>query len=154
MATLQTCGIDTSASSLVLHRLNVSSEMYEIQTNRLDFARNLWGSRKNVNGADIFEQLHGKDVPVFTANDIMAILPSTIKIKGIEHSLFIGKKMVSDVPVYVASYSFVDDTGRFLAKVDDCCWESAIFIQTLYKALLWCATNNFIKPIKQETEQQ
>lgn len=151
MRHLQSLGINCDDASMVYHPILSRSEIFSLQVADIKHTREFWADKRRMSivGEDYYNKVHGRDVPAYTAEDIMRKLPESILINGIWHRLFIGKSKVDGVPVFAASYSFQDDNGRFVGARQDTTWESTIFIQLLYKVFLWCIENKYIKPSEQ-----
>lgn len=141
-------GIKAENATMVYHPATTRSEIFRLETNTFTHSREFWDNpkRKAIAGEDIFERMHGRDVFAFTASDLMAIIPDSISINGIKHSLLVSKKKEDDVIVYMASYSFIDASGSFASKRNDTYWESAVMVQMLHSVLLWLIENKFINP--------
>lgn len=147
MRHLQSLGLKCDDASMVYHPASVYSDFFILQVCDVEHTRKFWNDpkRKALVGEDYYERQHGRDVPAYTAHDLLQKIPESICIDGIWHRLFIGKTRVDDVPVFAASYSFMEDNGRFAARRQDTTWESTILVQLLYKVFLWCMENKHIK---------
>lgn len=147
MRHLQSLGDKCEGASMVYHPVTANSEIFKLEVLNVEHQREFWAEPKRAAlvGEDFFNRVHGRDVPAYTADDIMAKLPETILINGIWHRFFIGNKRVDGMRVFAASYSFRDESGRFVAARQDTEWESTIFIQLLYAVYLWCVENKHIK---------
>lgn len=148
MQHLLSLGIKADGATMVYHPNQGRSDVFRLERNTFTYSREFWDNpkRKALAGDDIFERLHGRDVFAFTTADLMMILPESITISGIPHSLLISKKKIDDVTVYIASYSFVDASGKFISKRNDTYWESAVMVQLLHSVLLWLMDNKFVNP--------
>lgn len=146
MRHLQSLGDKCEGASMVYHPASAHSEIFKLEVGNVEHKREFWAESKRIAlvGEGFFDRMHGRDVPAYTADDIMAKLPESILINGIWHLLFIGNKHVDGLRVFAASYSFRDDNGRFVAARQDTEWESTIFIQLLYAVYLWCVENKHI----------
>lgn len=151
MQHLQFLGDKCNDASMVYHPITSRSEIFKLEVLDVEHRREFWNdpNRKTLVGEDYFNKTYGRDVPAYTADDLMARLPEAICINGIRHRLFIGKKTVDGLQVFAASYSFRDDSGRFVARRLDAEWESTIFVQLLYKIYVWCIENKFITILEQ-----
>lgn len=146
MQALQAAGMDCSDASMVFHPVNAHSDQFILQVYDIQYSKEFWADEKRrAIAGDFYERAHGRDVPAYTAEDMLRKIPESIVIDNIEHRLFIGKTKVDDLMVFAASYSFVDENGRFVARRQETAWESTIFIQLLYKILVWCINNKHIK---------
>lgn len=146
MRHLQSLGDKCEGASMVYHPMTAHSNVFKLEVRNIEFKREFWANPKRVVlvGEDYFNRMYGRDVPAYTADDLMAKLPESILINGIWHRLFIGNKHVDGLRVYAASYSFREDNGRFAAARQDTEWESTIFVQLLYAVYLWCIESKFI----------
>lgn len=146
MCYLQSLGMNCDDASMVYHPATSHSKIFMLQVTDIQHRREFWNDpkRKALVGDDYYDRMYGRDVPAYTADDLLRKIPESICINGIWHRLFIGKKHEEDVQIFAASYSFRDDNGRFVSRRLDAEWESTIFIQMLYKILLWCIDNKFI----------
>lgn len=151
MRRLRSLGINCDDASMVYHPATTRSEIYLLQVGDIQHTRAFWEDpkRKALVGVDYYDRAHGRDVPAYTADDLLRKIPGSLCINGIRHSLFIGKKTVDGVEVFAGSYAFRDDNGMFVATRQDTEWESTIFVQLLYKIFEWCVKNNFIKALRQ-----
>ena len=147
MRHLQSLGMKCDDASMVYHPASAHSDFFVLQVCDVEHTRKFWNDpkRKALVSEDYYEKMHGRDVPAYTADDLLQRIPESICINGIWHRLYVGKQKIDGVSVFAASYSFRDDSGRFVARRQDTAWESTILVQLLYKVFLWSVENKYIK---------
>ncbi len=133
-------GMDTSIASMVYAPILSRSSHFTLKAKSPTFSKEFWTKRRcAIAGEDIYEKLHGRDVPAFTTQDLLELMPPQILIGEMVCSLIIIKKMSGNSLV---TYAVTDENGLDSLREDNV-WEEPTLIQALYKGLLWLIENEY-----------
>lgn len=141
-------GVDASCASMVYSPISSRSPYFILKAKSGKFTKEFWNEeRRAIAGEDIYERLHGRDVPAFTTQDILNLMPPQILIGEMVCSLIILKKMSGNSLV---TYAVTDENGLDSLREDNV-WEEPTLIQALYNGLLWLIENDYYVLDKSET---
>lgn len=145
MRNLQALGMDCDDASMTFHPATTRSPTFIRQIGSLKERKSFWRSktRMAIVGEDYYQRVYGRDVPAFTADDMMAKIPFQIKVNGIRHQLYITKRQRGDDTEYQAGYSFQDENGKMCSAVSEV-WKSDSFVMLLYGILTWCINHKHL----------
>lgn len=145
MRHLQSLGMNCDDASMVYHPATQHTDIFNLCVTNIEFRKKLRSNPKTmaVIGEDNYNRMYGRDVPAYTADDIMQKLPQEITVNGIKHRIFFTIKSVRNKPEYQASYNFADEDGKMKSSLMDV-WKSDSFLMLLYGILVWCITNKHL----------
>lgn len=150
MRHLMSLGVDCDNASMVYHPISSHSNILSLRVSNIKYQREFWNNEKRIAivGESYFNRVYGRDVPAFTAEDIMMLLPETLEIDHKVHTLVVRKHYFSDESSFRAAYVFIDH-GIPTSRLINPNWSSSSLVDTLYELLVWCIENNHIN-IKSE----
>lgn len=145
MRHLMSLGMNCDDASMVYHPLTQHSDIFNLEVTNIEIRKKLQNNPKTmaIIGEDNFKRMYGRDVPAYTADDIMRKLPQVITINGIKHRIYFTIMSVDKKPEYQASYNFADEDGKMKSSLMDV-WKSDSFLMLLYGILLWCITHKHL----------
>ncbi len=146
MRFLQSLGLDCDDASMTFHPATSRSETFIRQIGSINEHKEFWRSKARIAivGEDYYERVYGRDVPAFTADDMMERIPFKITVHGIRHQLYITKIKFGDEWQYQAGYSFPDENGKMCSSVKKL-WKSDSLVLLLYGILIWCIENKHLE---------
>lgn len=145
MRHLKSLGMNCDDASMVYHPLTQHSDIFNLQVTNIELRKKLRSNPKTmaIIGEDNFNLMYGRDVPAYTADDILRKLPQEIIVNGIKHRIFFTIRSRGKKPEYQASYNFADEDGKMKSSLMDV-WKSDSFLTLLYGILIWCITNKHL----------
>lgn len=145
MRSLISLGMDCDDASMIYHPATQHTDIFTLRVTNIEFRKKLLSNPKKmaVIGEDNYNRMYGRDVPAYTADDILRKLPQEITINGIKHRIFFTIRSRDKKPEYQASYNFADEGGKMKSSLMEV-WKSDSFITLLYGILIWCITHKHL----------
>lgn len=145
MRCLMSLGMNCNDASMVYHPATQHSDIFNLQVTNIEERKAFWSNPRRVAivGEDFYNRMYGRDVPAYTADDILRKIPKEITILGIKHRIFFTIRSVQGNPEYQASYNFADEDGKMVSAINDI-WKSDSFLLLLYGIMLWCINNKHL----------
>lgn len=145
MRSLMSLGMNCEDASMVYHPISQHTDIFNLRVTNIEERKAFWDNPRRVAivGEDYYNRVYGRDVPAYTADDILRKIPKEIAIHGIKHRLFFTIRSVQGQPEYQASYNFADDDGKMVSAINNI-WKSDSFLLLLYGILVWSITNKHL----------
>lgn len=145
MRSLISLGMNCDDASMVYHPISQHTDTFNLQVTNIGYRKKLLNNPKMmaIIGEDNYNRMYGRDVPAYTADDIMRKLPQVITVNGIQHRIYFTIRSVGNKPEYQASYNFADEDGKMKSSIMDV-WKSDSFLMLLYGILVWCITHKHL----------
>lgn len=146
MQNLMALGVVCKDASMVYHPVSRYSNIFTLRIADFKYQEEFWNDKHRIAivGEDYFNQMYGRDVPAYTAEDIMRKLPDYIIVRNTYHRFYISMAGKGDRLTFFASYSFRDKDGGMVSMLSGAKWSSTSLIDLLYDVMLWCINNKYL----------
>lgn len=145
MRSLMSLGLDCGDASMVYHPVSQHSDIFTLQVADFKYRKEFWNDKRRmaIVGEDYYNRMYGRDVPAYTADDILRKLPQVITIIGVKHRLYFTMRSYGNKREYQASYNFADEDGKMVSAIKNI-WKSDSFLLLLHGIMTWCIINKHL----------
>lgn len=87
MRSLMSLGMNCDDASMVYHPVSQHCNIFNLRVTNIEDRKDFWDNPRRVAivGEDYYNRVYGRDVPAYTADDILRKIPKEIAICGIKH---------------------------------------------------------------------